>query len=146
MSFDRHLGRFMHDDGLEELRAGCRYFVLNGVTVDLSFATSRWRMAVERCLALIEGSRTYADLRERLYDGDLARAIEEVPVGAGPSTGELRVILRDIIWRRGLRDGRELLDATIARRWLLHRLESPRTHARRARDVDARTQGRSNAA
>ena len=124
MSFERNLGRLMFLDGLEELRTGNSYFLLSGENVDLSSATPRWRLGLERCLAKIEGSRSYGSLLDLLSEGELGRMLEEIPVVANASKAELRSILRDLIWRRGLRDGQEPHDAEVTCRWFLKRIAS----------------------
>ena len=123
MAFARHFGRMLFDDGLDQVRAGHRYLMLSGSWIDLTGLGPARRLALERCLGMVQGSRTYNDLLSRLADkGDVAAALALIPPGGTPSPAELKQILRDIIWRRGLRDGCELFDAPVARRWMMERL------------------------
>lgn len=123
MSFPRSLGTFLFNDGLEQLRNGPVYQMISGEDADVSCLSPERRLAIEHCLGIIQGTRTYAELAERLGpEGDLARAIAVVPAGAIPAGDQLRRVISDLVWRRGVREGRETFDGDALGRWFARRL------------------------
>lgn len=123
MSLPRTLGTFLFTDGLEQLRHGPVYQLISGEDADVSSLSPERRLAIEHCLGIIQSTRTYAELAQRLGpDGDLARAVAEVPAGAVPAGDMLRRVIRDLVWRRGVREGREAFDGDALGRWFARRL------------------------
>lgn len=123
MSLPRNLGTFLFTDGLEQLRHGPVYQLISGEDADVSSLSPERRLAIEHCLGIIQGTRTYAELAQLLGpDGDLARAVALVPAGAVPAGDVLRRVIRDLVWRRGVREGREAIDRDALGRWFSRRL------------------------
>lgn len=123
MSLPRNLGNFLFTDGLEQLRHGPVYQLISGEDADVSSLSPERRLAIEHCLGIIQGTRTYVELTQRMdADGDLARALAMVPAGAVPPGDVLRRVIRDLVWRRGVREGRETYDGDTLGRWFARRL------------------------